>query len=111
MRSYLDYNDVDWAISVLSRITYKPGWTLKVEPDLFTEVEGILTIEFVTEDTYHPGRMSRIMMRETIPYYILTPRDEKKFTRYILDTLIKAEKHEAREWFKVDGVIFDNPHK
>lgn len=109
------YFDMAWGQEQLKRFTYKPGWRMQLDPPLESLAEfdpdAILSIRFKTEDTYNPGRTVEIGMNQRIPMGMLSKRNEDLFARYLLDAIFKAERHEAQEWLKRDGVIFDNPHK
>lgn len=105
----------------LNKITYKPSWRFRLEPhwgsrDLF------LSISFRTLDTYtsdigvtfdEPSEIEtraqvKIGMRHRLrgPFLAI-----EQFERAVLDAIDKCERHETREWFKVDSVMKFDPHK
>lgn len=103
-----------WLDRQLHRFRYKPQFHCAVaEMDTWAAARGTynLRIWFRTEDTYNPGRTVKIAGIHAIPPFILHRQDEDEFARWLLNTLVGLEEHEAREWFRRDGEIFDNPHK
>ena len=97
-----------WVDQQLCRFRYKPGWRCVAE----SSSQGTLLRTIMeTEDTYNPGRTVKITGVQQIPYYVVEARDPDQFAQWLLHVLISLEEHEAREWFRRDGEIFDNPHK
>lgn len=103
-----------WLDQQLHRFRYKPQFHCAVaETDPWAAARGTynLRIWFRTEDTYNPGRTLTITGIHMVPPYFLDRRDADEFAQWLLHTLCSLEEHEAREWFRRDGEIFDNPHK
>lgn len=101
-----------WLREQLAKITYKPGWTLDIvrTPGFGPfDAEWSLRIEFVAEDTYNPGRPTKV--RSVRLLWGMEHMDETRFLQTVADMVKEVEIHESREWFKVGGVIWDNPHK
>lgn len=103
-----------WLREQLARFTYKPGWRLAIVHSggfSFTGygAEYSLRILVECEDTYHPGRMVSVGCER--PIWHAEHMDEASFARFVAYQLKEVEIHESQEWFKRDGVIWDNPHK
>lgn len=92
----------------LAKITYKPGWRIWLMEDVLTDLPTLLAIDFEVEDTYNPGNIVKIGMREKLRLPIMSL---EQFEHQVLDAIDRAERHETREWFKVDGVMKYDPHK
>lgn len=102
-RSYSD--------DLLNRITYKEHIKFYWQADAL-QVKR-LVIEFNTIDSYHPDTSIKIVHNFTCPWTIpietnLSWPEEEKIN-WIFECILKAERHEAREFFKVDGEVFDPP--
>jgi hypothetical protein len=106
--------------ALLARITYRPGWQLRVFEDYSSGAMALHVIAQV-EDTYHPGRVGRILHGHLIPAYLRLqdPLDaqlsrpenlEAERIRWIREALGRVELHERDEWLKVDGVRLFDPH-
>lgn len=92
----------------LERIKYKPNWSIRVEE--IPEFSGrlYLSVSFITEDSWRPGQTTKIGMRTQLRQPVL---NTDQFEHLVLQFLDQAERHETREWFKVDGVAKFDPHK
>lgn len=105
----------------LKKITYKPSWNFYLEPTYSHDLW--LSVTFHTLDTYADPqilysdhseeaielrRQVKIGMRHKLqgPFLILV-----QFELAVLDALDKCEKHETREWFRVEGVMKYDPHR
>jgi hypothetical protein len=109
-----------WLVAQLARFTYKPGWTFEiVDPPAFTSLALFyLRMSFEAEDTYHPGRTVRVggiyplyddrydQRSDDDPEWA-----ERRFAMTLARHILDAERHEAREWLRRDGQIYDDPHK
>lgn len=89
----------------VSRMAYRPGWSLTVFSDPHEGAK--LRIVAKVEDGYHPGRSIDLGISSRIPDIIET-RDQ--FRRWALWRLLEVEAHECREYFRVDGQLFRDPH-
>jgi hypothetical protein len=89
------------------RFTYKKGWHFRVIEIVPGSIEVSVQIEFITEDTFNPGKDVQIGMR----YPMVLPKDEQMFIYNLVGLIDRAERHETREWFKVDGEMPFNPHR
>lgn len=83
-------------------LTYRAGWTFSLEDtDRGQGSEGLtLKILIVCADTYHPESRIRIC------HYMLVPPaayDARSWRRWLLDQVLLVERHEACEFFQIDG--------
>jgi hypothetical protein len=105
-----------WARQQVARMTYKPGWKLLIEelPLRSFMVPFYLIVTASVENTYRRGETIQIGGYYSVPWHFIenpSPDRDTQFARWVADQIKDAEIHESREWFKVDGGIFDNPHK
>lgn len=86
---------------LLDRVSYRdPSWRFSVEPTLrFTAT---------LPDSRNPGATTDIDVVAPIPPEALA--DERSFLRWLHSRLVEHEFHECREWLRVDGRIWDDPH-
>jgi hypothetical protein len=97
--------------AALSRITYKPGWRLVVEPYFVVgRHEGAYTVRWEFNApcavTGKPD-IQVCSMHILDPFYIA---DEQALFNRILHTVRQCEEHETLEFFKVDGAPLYDPH-
>ena len=107
----LTIDDLLWAEEQLKRFTYKRGWEWRLIDPVTQYDDAGIHIQFHTENSYRPDKLILIKSRDRLPTQILVKRDEDKFARYLLDVLLRVERHEAQEWLKRDGVVLFDPHK
>lgn len=100
---------------VVDRATYKPGWTLELRESFsFGSAqaplvpETALTIRVQTVDSDDPERAF------TVVHYFAGPppgvaADEEASSAWLLGMIMMVERHEAREFFRVDGLRADPP--
>jgi hypothetical protein len=93
---------------LVSRLRYRPGWRFNlvdVERDPESShgaAAGGLTLIIYADvyDTYHPK------IRRPVNHYFIVPAatyDRRSWQRWLLECVLKVERHEACEWFVVDG--------
>lgn len=88
----------------MAKITYRKGWTFYVTQGAF---EGAhLEIFAWLDDSVNLGKKMLFNPQIPIPPY----RDIEDFRLWLIYRLIRIESHEAREFFKVDGVPIFYPH-
>lgn len=85
---------------LLQKFTYKPGWTFDVER------EG-LVIRFTAIDADDHTKLAPVSFGVTIPAFV---RTDFPWDRWLLDQIMVVEDHEAREFFKINGVKVFDPH-
>lgn len=105
-------SDLDLLRAELARYTYRPGWEMSIETRP-TDGWPELRIQFTAIDSRDPSRWILIPTGQTIPVdlrYPGPPSWRKDFGRWLRAALTRIEEHEAREWFRRDGVLVDDPH-
>lgn len=76
-------------------LAYKPGWTFKVAGP----GGRFLCVFARTPDSLAPERMRVTQHQFEIP----DGQDRREFARWVFDRLLEVERHEAAEFFQVDG--------
>lgn len=79
----------------VSSLSYKPGWTFK----LAGPGSRFLCVYALTVDSQNPSRDRLTQHQFEIPAGV----DQKVLCRWVLDQLLKIERHEACEFLRVDG--------
>jgi hypothetical protein len=88
---------------VVSRVTYKPGWRFTVYEGRW---EGThLAITTVVPDAYG-GPDLVIDVHSMVP----PMRDEAQVHDWLMWRLARIEVHEMREFYRVAGCVYDDPH-
>lgn len=88
----------------LKKITYREGWKFFVYQGAW---EGQhLRIEATVPDSVELGQDVFLNIETPIP----PCPDAQYFHHWLIYRLIRIETHEAREWFKVNGVPVFYPH-
>lgn len=98
---------------LLRRVTYKPGWTFEVGPEVGPAGSTYFGINFDTVDTYNNNAPRRIAFGGIIPGDVIEAAaagDPARFYSYLLHVIADLEAHEAAEWFRVSGVMVADPH-
>lgn len=98
-----------WELAdLVSRVKYRPGWTFRLEnivrdpADSHGAPAGGLTLIIFADvhDTYHPE------LRRPVKHYFIVPAatyDRESWRRWLLERVLEVERHEACEWFVIDG--------
>lgn len=98
--------------AVLERVTYRPGWKIRILPPegpFHYDRALYLLVEARVEDTFNPGREVRVWhQRPVLPPDLI--RDEEHFLYLLRRELGQVECHERDEWLRVDGEMKFNPH-
>lgn len=89
---------------LLSRFTYRPGWDFNIlrERDTY-----ILHISADVVDSDNPHKIAPLQFAHGIPQFVPPAFD---WQRWLLDMIMEVERHECREFFKIDGVKVYDPH-
>jgi hypothetical protein len=90
--------------SVLDRVQYKPGWMLKVY-DGRHEGQHI-AITTVVPDAYDPDTDVTLDVHSMLP----PMRDHAAVLEWLAWRLGRIESHECREWLRLDGTCWSDPH-
>lgn len=91
----------------LQRVSYKPKWAFQL---IESYDYGILALvaRLPVTNSYPPYDLTVLQSPYPFPHYWL---DDERQYKYIVDSCIRnAEDHERREWFKIDGILVDDPH-
>ena len=95
---------------VQNRIQYRDGVAVRIYYDpLMSAVR--LAVHWRAPDVNNPERIGDFGSVELIDEGFLERMDEPRLIRWVFDRIRWAEDHEAREWFRVDGVKIFDPHK
>ena len=92
---------------LLKRFTYKPGWSFQVLDTFYSQVNFTMLVSYPAKDAFNPDH--DIIVGARRPFRV--PANEQMFWSQLLAVCDYMERHEAREWFKVDGEMPFNPHK
>lgn len=89
---------------LVARLKYRPGWAIRLQSiDRGQGSEGLtLIIRTMGFDSYHPERGQTYRVNHYMP---VPPAayNEKSWRRWLLEQFLLVERHEACEFFKVDG--------
>lgn len=87
-------------------LEYKPGWDFGLSTmDRGQGSVGLtLIIDVATVDSYHPGQVIRVRHLMPVPP---AAYDVRSWQRWLFDQFLLVERHEACEWFTIDG---DKPY-
>ena len=88
--------------AALKEFTYKPGWTLGVGGP----GGRYLCIMALTDDSTNPQARRHTQHMFLIPDGL----DRRGWVRWVFDRILDAERHEAAEFFRVDGAAVFYPH-
>lgn len=87
---------------LVDRLVYKPGWAFHLsEQDRGQGSVGLtLTIQIATPNSYHPDQTIRVAHLMPVPP---AAYDVRSWRRWLLDQILLVERHEACEFFTIDG--------
>ena len=90
----------------LRRFSYKPGWTITLG-----EENGRPAIVVVARvpDVHDPQRSTIVRGGEILPRNV-EALDDEQFIALVRRAKDVVERHEADEWFMVDGEPVNDPH-
>lgn len=98
---------VDELRALVARITYKPNCRIYVE-----DGTDKLRVALHVEDSFAPKKgYIHISLSYPNPVCYLNTWREEDALKWILGCVDDAERHETREWLKLDGVAIFDPHK
>lgn len=92
---------------LVNALTYRPGWTFELVRglDRGQDSAGLtLVITALTVNSYPPHERTRINHYMPVPP---AAYDERSWRRWLLDQCLLVERHEACEFFTIDG---DKPY-
>ena len=103
--------DPEILFSLVDRLEYRPGWTVKLSDlDRGQGSEGLtLVITTCGYDSYHPERGENYRVNHYMP---VPPAafDERSWRRWLFEQCLLVERHEAMEFFQIDGERPYAPH-
>ena len=96
---------------LVADLEYRPGWTFDLQHvDRGQGSVGLtLSITTIGYDTYHPerGETYRVLHYMTVPP---AAYNKQSWTQWLLDQILLVERHEACEFFRLNGKIVFAPH-
>lgn len=102
----LDFHAIE---KLVDRVTYKPGFELRARQRL-SHLPTIRMTAWVQDTRSTIKRNVHIEAEQSVPLMI---PNEKEFYHWLLFAFLhnEWERHEAAEWFRVDGQRIFDPHK
>ena len=95
---------------LVARVTYKPGWAVTAIDDPILGAVVIRVAFTVPDATLESEQPLPLRIKYALPAALLVDMDERRALAYVFERVMEMERHEAREWFKLDGVPVDYPH-
>jgi hypothetical protein len=96
------------ASEFIKKISYKPGWEIKLLPDNLLFGTAMLAIFSTQEDSRRPGVSTTFSSSGII--YLEAIRDWNDLLLQVWIALERAEHHEMLEFFRVNGELYCDPH-
>jgi len=91
-------------------VEYKPRYAIECEMVEISNLR-IMVHFFEVPDSKNPNKIINVTHSTYLTWRELERMDEKAAIRFIFDRIIDAERHEAMEFFKVDGRQIFDPHE
>lgn len=101
-----DFIDLEEATE---KLRYKPAWKFQAgiaSPGSLNYYTLTITAAVLHSETFEPVTFE---IRRVIPRVALSRT--AAFYSWVEDMIMEAEIHEIREFFRVDGKVWDNPHE
>jgi hypothetical protein len=103
--------DPEILYELVEKLEYRPGWEFRLgDIDRGQGSEG-LTLDIITcgYDSYHPDRGETYRVHHFMP---VPPAafDKRSWQRWLFEPLLLVERHEACEFFQIDGARPYAPH-
>jgi hypothetical protein len=97
-------------LRLVEQVSYKPGWWFSVNMD-YDRGQGsrgaTLVVRPLTVDSYHPEDSKRVTHLFPIPP---AAYDERSWRRWLFEQVLLVERHEACEFFQIEGARPYAPH-
>lgn len=90
--------------TILEHVEYKPGWSIKVYDGRFEGQHIVITT--VQVDAYNQAETVTLDVHSALP----PQADEQAFMSWLAWRIGRIENHEMREFLRVDGVCWSDPH-
>ena len=96
-------------VNLMHRITYKPDSQVNIMLD--APEYYYLSIQIPVYDAHNPKEHSLLRMNIRLPLKeTLDEMTDDQIIKMVFDGIMDYERHEAQEWFKLDGKIIYDPH-
>ena len=96
---------------LVDRLAYRPGWTFVLADIDRGQASKGLTLDITTSgyNSYHPGQGQNYRVHHYMP---VPPAayDERSWRRWLFEQLLLVERHEACEFFQINGERSYAPH-
>jgi hypothetical protein len=92
--------------AVLSRMTYKPGWTINCYPT----TEGLMLQAFCDDVDSRSGEPKPQFVRRGLMQWPRAEESEALIVAWVRHWLMEWETHEVNERLRLDGEIVHDPH-
>lgn len=88
--------------SLIERLTYRRGWRFSLEElDRGQGSKGLTFVAVGTyPDTYSPDNQIRVAHYHIVP---AASFNEQSWRRWLFERILEIERHEAAEFFQIDG--------
>ena len=99
---------IDEANEIAAALIYKPGWGIEL-----SQRGGDLELRMsmlVPDSRTAAGESIQVRANKTIDLRYLCLFDENQFVNWVFDQIMRLERHEAQEWFRLRGELVDDPH-
>ena len=101
---------IDEANEIVAALTYKPGWEIEL---VGGGVAGLaLRLAMQAPDSTTTEHRPIAVRGDDVPLdpHNLQLFDEKRFVDWVFNQIMRLERHEAQEWFRLRGELVDDPH-
>lgn len=100
------------ALAIIATLKYKKGYLIAAETDAWTRGLRIDMTAVVDDSGQIEGRSIRLNVNFVMSGDDLASMDRELFLRFLFEELVmRFERHEAKEWFRIDGVpVFPPEH-
>lgn len=85
-------------------VKYKPGWAFRIYDGRYEGQHLVIQTQVI--DAYNPEEIVTLDVHSMLP----PMENRKQFMDWLQWRLIRIECHESREFFRVDGVCWSDPH-
>lgn len=101
--------DPDLLFGLVARLAYRPGWKFELRDMVRDDAEGepvagglTLVITTLGYNSYHPDQGEHYSVHHYMPVPAAT-YDERSWRRWLFEQCLLVERHEAMEFFQIDG--------
>jgi hypothetical protein len=89
---------------LLARVKYKPGFEFKAYDGRWEGQQVVIRVDM--PDAYNPGQTVTLDIHSPLP----PQRDEDTLYSWLAWRLGRIENHEMREYLRIDGDLYSDPH-